>query len=107
MTTESLPPNAPTTVKDKSGFGIASLVLGILSICPSAFVFPCSGLFGIVGLILGFLGLKSAKKGLAIAGIILSALALLWALIATILTVTGVASGFMNQWMDYLNQMNY
>jgi uncharacterized membrane protein len=103
MTTE----NVPTTVKDKSGLGVASLVLGILSICPSAIIWPCAGLMGLAGLILGFLGLKSTKKGMATAGIILSALALLWTVVAIVLTAIGASSGFMDQWQQYLNQLNY
>jgi uncharacterized membrane protein len=107
MSVESLPPVESVPAKDKSGLSIASLVLGIVSLCPSAIVWPCSGLFGLAGLILGILGLKSPKKGLATAGIILSVLALLWTIIAIILTAIGASSGFMDQWQNYLNEFNY
>jgi hypothetical protein len=107
MSAEPLPPVESVPVNDKPGLGIASLVVGIVGLCPSALFFPCSGLFGIVGVILGLLGLKSSKKGLAIAGIILSALAILWAIIATILSIMGVSSGVFDQWQNYYNQLNY
>ena len=61
-----------------NGFGIASLVLGIVGILLTC-LFGLSGVFGLIGLILGILGLtviKDAKKGLAIAGVIVSGVAL-------------------------------
>lgn len=61
-----------------NGFGIASLVLGIVGILLTC-AFGLSGIFGLIGLILGILGLtvlKDAKKGLAIAGVIVSGVAL-------------------------------
>ncbi len=61
-----------------NGFGIASLVLGIVGILLTC-AFGLSGIFGLIGVILGILGLtalKDAKKGLAIAGIIVSGVAL-------------------------------
>lgn len=75
-----------------NGFGIASLVLGIVGI-----LLGCLGIgavFGLIGLILGILGLtvlKNSKKGLAIAGVITSGIALL---IGVGLILTGFASGF-------------
>lgn len=61
-----------------NGFGIASLVLGIVGILLTC-AFGLSGLFGLIGLILGILGLtvlKDSKKGLAVAGVIVSGVAL-------------------------------
>ena len=61
-----------------NGFGIASLVVGIVGILLTC-AFGLSGIFGLIGVILGILGLtvlKDAKKGLAIAGIIVSGVAL-------------------------------
>lgn len=64
--------------KKVNGFGIASFVLGILGIllvCCGGF----GGILGGIGLILGILGLivlKNSPKGLAVAGTILSGLAL-------------------------------
>ena len=77
-----------------NGFGIASLVLGIVGI-----LLGCLGIgavFGLIGLVLGILGLtvlKNSKKGLAIAGTILSGIALL---IGVGLFATGFASGLFN-----------
>jgi len=57
---------------ESNGKGIASLVLGIVSwvTCGGLFILP------LIGLILGFFSLKSAKKGIAVAGICLNATAL-------------------------------
>lgn len=77
-----------------NGLGIASLVLGILGLLLSWV--PCVGFFGAalagVGLVLGIVGLILAKndaamgKGSAIAGTILSAVALLlWVLVTLVL----------------------
>lgn len=55
--------------KDRKGFAIAALVLGIVSIVLACLWFlsiPC----GILAIIFGALGLKSTKKGLSIAGIV-------------------------------------
>jgi len=79
---------------DRIGFAITSLVLGICSV-----VFTCiyGGLpLGILGLIFGILARKSSKKGMAIAGIILSSVGLVLG-VAFILIVIGVlASGILS-----------
>jgi uncharacterized membrane protein len=31
----------------------------------------------------------------------------LWTIVAIILTAIGASSGFMDQWQNYLNQLNY
>jgi len=80
---EQLPPvsvPAPIPARNGNGFAIASLVLGILSLCGS-WVFWCGGLMSVIGIVLGALGLNSKGKGMAIAGIILSALGLIIAII--------------------------
>ena len=61
---------------DRYVLAIISLVLGILNLC-AWFIPLCGGPLAIVGLILGVLGLNSSRKGLAIAGIVLSSIALL------------------------------
>jgi len=86
---EQLPPNlapvyTPAQVSDKRGFAIASLVLGILSLCGSG-IFICGGIMSVVGIVLGALGVNSKGKGMAIAGIILSALGLILAIILRII----------------------
>ena len=79
--TETLPPVVePAPVKDQSGMAIASLVLGILSWC--AWLFPiCGGLVAVAGIVLGVLGMKSSKKNMAIAGIVIAAIGLILTLI--------------------------
>ena len=62
-----------------NGFGIASLVFGIVGIlticgCGIGFFF---GLFGVILGILGLTVLKKSGKGLAIAGLIVSGVALI------------------------------
>jgi hypothetical protein len=61
---------------DRYVLAIISLVLGILNLC-AWFIPLCGGSLAIVGLILGVLGLNSSRKGMAIAGIVLSGIALL------------------------------
>jgi len=69
------PPPAPSSSPAEQ-MAVASLVLGIVSLC-----FSCCCLIGlpasIVGLVLGIKGLDSRQRGLAIAGIVLCALGLL------------------------------
>lgn len=63
----------------KSGFGTASLVLGIIGICTSfiPIVNNASFVLGLIGVIFGIVSLiKKASKGQAIAGIILCILAM-------------------------------
>ena len=70
-----------------NGPAIASLVLGICSL-PAV---CCCGLLGVpvsvIGLILGIIGLKSESKGLAIAGIVLCSVGLIFGLLASLLFV--------------------
>ena len=77
--------STPAPVSGK-GLAIASLILGILSLCASVGWF-CGGPLSIVGLILGFLGRKPASKGLATAGIILSGVGLVLTVIFFILGI--------------------
>jgi hypothetical membrane protein len=117
MTAEPLPPVVTTTVKDKSGLAIASLVLGIVSFCGAwvPYVNFCLALFVVAGIITGIMGLKSAKKGLAITGLVLSILAFC-AVVASIIFWTSVGAAFLqdpslwqdpSQWENFLNQMEY
>ena len=66
---------APASTGGGQGLSIASLVLGILSLCASGVIW-CGGILGLVGLILGILGINTRGKSMAIAGIILSAIGL-------------------------------
>lgn len=65
--------------KKKSGFGTASLVLGIIGVCTSfiPIVNNMSFVFGLIGAIFAIISLiKKASKGQAVAGIILCILAM-------------------------------
>lgn len=65
-------------------YAIMSAALGVLSLC--AGLIPIAGtVFGLVGIILGFWGRRSENKRVAIAGIILSVIGLLTAVIYSIL----------------------
>lgn len=73
------------------GMGIAALVLGILSFLTGWFVM--GGFLGVLGIIFGIISLVQAKrenapKGLAITGIVFSALGVLSAIIMFILFIT-------------------
>jgi Mg2+/citrate symporter len=79
---------------------IASLVLGVISLC--AWLFPiCGAPLSIIGLVLGFLGMKDqSQKTLAISGMVLCGLTLLLA------CGNSAAGVFMNtDLMDQFRQM--
>lgn len=90
------PGGAPA--QPQNGLGLAALILGIVAFLTSWF--PLLGIpVGVVGLILGILGLNKVKKGLAtnrgmaLAGVILSAIGLLFAIGWIILSAVLYASG--------------
>ncbi|HEY9078083.1 MAG TPA: DUF4190 domain-containing protein [Anaerolineaceae bacterium] len=94
------PPVEPVTPQRGNGMGIASLVLGILGLC-AWFIPLCGFPVSIVGLILGFLGINSTGKGMAIAGLILSGICLLLSLINAIAgAVLGLGGNF--NWQQFL-----
>lgn len=90
---------SPAPMQQKNGMAIASLVLGIVAFVLSCF--PIVGLVGgVVGLVLGIMGLKNAGpsangKGMAIAGIILSALGLVGAIIWMVFSAAILAAAGM------------
>ncbi len=62
------PPVAGSRTDTETVFAIASLVIGIISLC--GLLIPICGLTAaVVGLVLGFLGLKSSRRSLAIIGL--------------------------------------
>ena len=87
----------PQSVPGK-GLGITSMVLGIISLVLFCFWFialPCA----IVGIILGCISISQAKEagmknGMATAGIVCSAIAIVLVILILILAAIGVASGF-------------
>ncbi len=95
---EQLPPapppaSAPAPAGDRRGLAIASLVLGILSLCASLAWF-CGGPISVVGIVLGVLGMKSSGRKMAIAGVILSAVGLL--LMIVFIIIGAVSGPFIN-----------
>ena len=74
----------PAPANNLSTLAIASLVLGVFSLCASFFAL-CGAPVSIVGLILGAISLKSSRRGIAVCGIVLNGAGLLLAVIFTIL----------------------
>jgi hypothetical protein len=66
----------PAAGRGTNSLAIASLVLGILSLCGALFWW-LGGPLSVIGLALGFPGVKSSAKGTAIGGLLLSGLGLL------------------------------
>ena len=75
-------------VKDKKGFSIAALVLGIMAILLSCLCF-ISVTCGIVAIILGVLGIKSSKRGMSIAGITTGGIGIVISIILLIVFIFG------------------
>lgn len=75
------------------GKAIASLVLGLCNLlgwCLPIIGIPC----GIVGLVLGIKGLKSSKRGMAIAGVVLCSITLALTLLNSVLGVIGALRSY-------------
>lgn len=88
--------------EDSIGFGVASMVLGILSI----FTFVCciNYIFAILAIIFGIVQLvKSKKKGMAITGIITAAISII---IATIFWIAAASEGKTN-FSDFDNYQQF
>lgn len=70
------PAPAPSSGGNERMYAIASLVLGIINLC-AWFIPLCGAPLSIVGLVLGYLGMKDpSQKTLAIVGMVLSGLGL-------------------------------
>ena len=84
-----------------SGFTIAALVLGIVSLilwCIWFISIPCS----ILALIFGILGVKKKGKGMAIAGIVTASISLaIWLLLFLGAFTYGFMEGFTEELEDY------
>ena len=84
----------------KSGFGIASLVMGILSVLGGVCVFVGAPPFALLGIIFGIIAIKvKSGKSFAIAGIILSVVALVGGYLMWDILLT--SSGYDGLW-DFL-----
>jgi hypothetical protein len=83
--------------KDKSGSAIAALILGLFSLI--AWLIPIFGLpISIIGLILGIVGFNSSKRGIAIAGITITIITLIF---GTINSAIGAYLGYTGQLFRY------
>ena len=96
--------------KDRKGFCIASMVLGIIALvlfCVWYLSIPCA----ILAVIFGILGIKSKGKGMAIAGLVTGSIGLVVSvLIIIFLVIFGVAMGISDSldWDDtYNNSRHY
>lgn len=89
-------------MKDKKGFSIAALVLGIVAIvlcCIWYISIPC----GILAIVFGILGIKSSKRGMSIAGLVTGAIGLIVAIIIFFaLVIIGMAVGI-TEGLDSVN----
>ena len=104
------PPYGAATKSDSTGFGIASLVLGIISI----FTFFCciNYILAVIAIVLGIVQIvKSSKKGLAIGGIVTAVISIIGATIFWVLIGSAGASemgpmqDYMEEYMqDYMQQ---
>lgn len=88
-------PTYVETQDDSNGMGVASLVMGIISlVCCGSFIFSILGIvFGIVSL-----SRKKTNNGMAIAGIIMSAISIvIGIIIICVLFATGAYVDFLNE----------
>ena len=87
--------------KERKGFCIASMVLGIVCLvffCVWYVSIPC----GILAIIFGILGVKSTGKGMAIAGLITGSIGLVISILIIIfIIIFGMAVGFSEVFDDY------
>lgn len=77
------------------GFAIASLILGICSTLGSCCVWFLTLVTSIIGLVLGIVSIKrnAGGKGMAVAGIILSSVGILFSIFTMIIFVFGIIEG--------------
>ena len=98
--------NQPPT--NKSGKSIASMVIGIVSLalsvlCCGGILSPITIISSIVGIVLGNLGLKeSPNNSKAKAGMVLSIIAIIIAVIMVTVNIILVATGFTEGLMEEL-----
>ena len=103
----------PVPAQPGKGFGIASMVLGIIALlitllsCCLPFLLILSGLLGLLSIVFGIIAIaKKRGKGMGIAGLICSVVGLLLAiaiLIFSILMGAGLMAmpAFMEEYEDY------
>ena len=84
------------TKGDTKGFGIAAMVLGILSLIICCF-WQYSITFAVIAIVLGIIGVKKPGKGMAIAGIITGAIGFIFSIIAIVIFLIIGVSGTLAQ----------
>lgn len=93
--------------KDRKGFCIASMVLGIVALvffCIWYISIPC----GILAIIFGILGVKSTNKGMAIAGLVTGSIGLIiTTFIIIMIFIFGIAVGISDVWDDVDDDYHY
>lgn len=83
----------PMAPQEKKGLSITSMILGICGLL--AWCIPCCGFpVTITGLIMGIIGIRKGGKGMAIAGIIMSAISLLFTIVNAAFGAYLGATGF-------------
>lgn len=85
--------------KKGKGLAIAAMVVGIVSLCAFCF-WPVAIIGGLLAIIFGAVAIKSAGRGMAIAGIITGAVAIVLAILFIVLIVSGVV-GLYESFGDY------
>jgi hypothetical protein len=93
------PPIPPSTIRPRTGLGVAALVIGVASVVAavSFLLFPLALIGGLVGLILGIIALTRGRTkgatntGQAAAGVICSVIALIIAIDLSVHVGTWVA----------------
>lgn len=93
--------------KDKKGFSIAALVLGIVAIvlcCVWYISIPC----GILAIVFGAIGLKSSKRGMSISGIVTGIIGMIISIfIIFMLVIFGFALGITESIRDIVDDNSY
>lgn len=103
----------PAPAQPGKGFGIASMVLGIIALlvtllsCCLPFLLILSGLLGLLSIVFGIIAIaKKRGKGMGIAGLICSVVGLLLAIVILIFSILMGAGlmampAFMEEYEDY------
>lgn len=92
----------PQQPPESPGFGVASMVLGIISLCLSCCAYFISIPCAIVGIILGLIGLKKqAGRGMATAGLVCSIISFIPAIIL-ISTGASIVSSLKNFYVTFM-----
>ena len=93
--------------KDKKGFSIAALVLGVVAIVLSC-VWYISITCAILAIVFGTIGLKSSKKGMSIAGIITGISGIIISIfIIFMIIISGFTKGLIEGITNGIEQNNY